>query len=78
MPFRDRLARLRDIASIALAFAVVLGTTLFARAQDVTRVEVAADLARSGDLTGELCHATDDADPGRSPAGLRASARVAA
>lgn len=71
MPFRDRLAHLRDIASIALAFAIVLGTTLFARAQDVTRIDV------SDTSSGEMYRAMD-VDPARPPAAVRASARVPA
>ena len=43
MTRRENLTRLRDIISIALAFGVVLGTTLLARGHDVPHVGDAID-----------------------------------
>ncbi|MBI5114289.1 MAG: sulfate ABC transporter substrate-binding protein [Rhodovulum sp.] len=43
---REARPRRRDLAAVALAFAVVLGTTLFARGQDVTLVNVSYDPTR--------------------------------
>lgn len=46
---RERLRRVRDLVALALAFAVVLGTTLLARS-DASRIEDARASAHGAPL----------------------------